>query len=99
FTLAEWADVFAAADAVVSVNTGLMHLAAIVGARTVSLEGPTPLGRWGPIGPRTRSVVTTYDGCGYLDLGFEYAGHRLDCMLGISVDAVHTAVREVLALA
>jgi len=96
FSLAEVADVLTASEIVVSVNTGLMHLAALLGARTVSLEGPTPVRRWGPIGPRVRSVTTTFDRCGYLDLGFEYAGQRLDCMEGISVDAVVAAVDDLI---
>ena len=96
-TLAEVADVLAASEVVVTVNTGLMHLAALVGARTVSLEGPTPVRRWGPLGPRARSVVTTLPHCGYLDLGFEYAGQRLDCMDGVHVDAVMEAIDELLA--
>lgn len=95
FTLAELADVLAASDVVVSVNTGVMHLAGLVGARTVSLEGPVPPKRWGPVGPSVRSVVTTLPNCGYLDLGFEYAGQRLDCMTGVSVDAVLAAVDDV----
>lgn len=81
---------------VVSVNTGVMHLAALVGAPTISLEGPVPVRRWGPLGPSARSVVTTLPDCGYLDLGFEYAGHRLDCMDGVSVDAVEREVRALL---
>jgi ADP-heptose:LPS heptosyltransferase len=97
YNLGETADVLAASEVVVTVNTGLMHLAAQVGARTISLEGPTPLHRWGPLGPRARSVVTTLPGCGYLDLGFEYAGQRLDCMDGITVDAVVEAIDTLLA--
>ena len=34
----------------VSVNTGVMHLAAILGTPTVSLNGPTAPHRWGPQG-------------------------------------------------
>lgn len=99
FSLSEVAEVLAASEAVVSVNTGLMHLAALVGARTVSLEGPTPTRRWGPLGPRVRTVVTSLDGCSYIDLGFEYAGQRLDCMDGISVDAVVDAVDDLMTTA
>ncbi|MEO6878375.1 MAG: glycosyltransferase family 9 protein [Gemmatimonadaceae bacterium] len=98
YTLTELADVFAASEVVVSVNTGVMHLSALVGARTVSLEGPTPLRRWGPLGPRVRSVVSTLPGCGYLNLGFEYAGNRTDCMDGVSVQAVGHAVDELMKL-
>jgi heptosyltransferase III len=97
YTLAELADVLVASVAVVSVNTGVVHLAALSGARTISLEGPVPPLRWGPIGPRVRSVVTTLPDCGYLHLGFEYAGQRLDCMDGVHVDDVLKAIDELLA--
>ena len=97
FTLPELADVLAASEVVVSVNTGVMHLATLVGARTVSLEGPTPAWRWGPIGPRVRHVESVLPGCGYLNLGFEYSGRRRDCMEGISVDAVFAAIGELVA--
>jgi len=96
FTLAELADVFASSDVVVSVNTGVMHLAALLGVPTVSLEGPAAAHRWGPVGPRVRSVASTVPGSGYLDLGFEYDGHRLDAMDGVSVSATLGAIDELL---
>ena len=98
FTLAELADLFAAAEVVVSVNTGVAHLAGLVGARTVSLEGPTPACRWRPLGPCVRTVETSLPECGYLNLGFEYGGHRHDCMSGVSVQAVVEAVDELMEL-
>lgn len=79
YSLVELADVIAASQLVVSVNTGVMHLASLLGAPTISLEGPVAVHRWRPIGPRARSVVSTLPGAGYLDLGFEYDGQRLDC--------------------
>jgi ADP-heptose:LPS heptosyltransferase len=91
--------VLAACEFVVSVNTGVMHLAALVGARTVSLEGPVPVRRWGPVGARVRSVESALPNCGYLHLGFEYAGQRSDCMDGVSVDAVHAAINDLLRTA
>jgi ADP-heptose:LPS heptosyltransferase len=96
YTLAELADVIAGSRAVITVNTGVAHLAGLIGARTVSLEGPTPPSRWRPLGPRVRTVTSTLPGCGYLDLGFEYAGQRLDCMEGVSVLAVIQAAEELL---
>lgn len=98
YSLPELTDLLARADLVVSVNTGVMHLAALCGARTVSLEGPTPPLRWGPLGPRVRAVTSTYSGSGYLNLGFEYHGQRHDCMEGIAVDAVLLAVDELMKL-
>ena len=79
---------------VVSVNTGVMHLAAAAGAPTVALNGPTNDARWGPLGPRVVSLSSSLRGCGYLNLGWEYDGHRTDCMQGISVDRVADAVLE-----
>jgi heptosyltransferase-3 len=91
----ELVDLLAGSDCVVSVNTGVMHLAAATGAPTVALNGPTAELRWGPVGPCTRSVNSNFAGCGYLNLGFEYRGQRTDCMEGISVDAVFDAVTEI----
>lgn len=96
FTIHETLDVLARSRAVVSVNTGTMHLAAAVGAPTVALNGPTSERRWGPLNERTVSVNSTYDGCGYLNLGSEYAGRREDCMLGISVERVLEATASLL---
>jgi heptosyltransferase III len=96
-SLAELADLLAASRAVVSVNTGVLHLSAAIGARTVSLDGPTSSRRWGPIGPRTRSVESTFANCGYLNLGWEYDGHRLNCMMGVHVSDVAKAVDALIA--
>ena len=60
------------AAGVVSVNTGVMHLAAAVGAPIVALNGPTPVRRWGPVGSASRSVVSPLIPDGYLDLGWEH---------------------------
>lgn len=73
-SLPELARHLQAATAVVSVNTGIMHLAALAGARTVGLHGPTSRRRWGPVGPRTQALVAeSHDApTEYLHLGFEY---------------------------
>ena len=95
YDLRELLDVLRGSRCVVSVNTGVMHLAAAVGAPTVALNGPTSERRWGPVGERTASVSSSLPGCGYLNFGWEYRGQRTDCMLGISVDAVLEAVDRV----
>jgi heptosyltransferase I len=97
YSLAELCEIVRKSEAVVSVNTGIAHLAGLAGARTVSLEGPTPTRRWCPLGPRVMPVVTTTPGSGYLNLGFEYSGNRLDCMNGIEVSAVARAIDELIA--
>lgn len=92
-TLPQLAHLLAHADAVVSVNTGVMHLAALVGAPTIGLHGPTAAARWGPVGPRTRAVVSPCPGAGYLDLGFEYDRHAHDCMAELPVERVVEAIK------
>lgn len=81
-------DLLSAATAVVSVNTGVMHLAAAVGTPTVSLNGPTSEMRWGPHGANPFSVSIPPPLGGYLNLGFEYDGQYTDSMRHISVEDV-----------
>lgn len=87
----ELVGVLAAARCVVSVNTGLMHLAAAAGAPTIALNGPTSALRWGPVGDRVVCIDSSLPRCGFLNLGFEYDGQRTDCMSGIDVDRVAEA--------
>ena len=87
------------AAGVVSVNTGVMHVAAALGVPTVALNGPTSGRRWGPIGPHTRSVASPAAPDGYLDLGFERDARYADCMRAISVPAVLGAWDELRAAA
>jgi heptosyltransferase-3 len=94
YRLTELVGVLAAARCVISVNTGVMHMAAAAGALTIALNGPTASLRWGPIGPNVVNLDSDLPGCGYLNLGFEYDGRRLDCMRGISVERVLDAIRE-----
>ena len=86
------------ARVIISVNTGVMHLAAIVGAPTVSINGPNRNGRWGPIGPRAFGVEAPGEGCGYLHLGFNFDGQATDCMERITVDQVEAAAHFVMSL-
>lgn len=86
--LAAVAGLLAGARCVVSVNTGIMHLAAAVGAPTLGLNGPTSERRWGPIGPRTTCASVPPPHGGYLHLGFEYAGRPIDCMQRIGLEDV-----------
>jgi ADP-heptose:LPS heptosyltransferase len=90
-SLVQVLDLLVGSVGVISVNTGIMHMAAASGAPTVGLNGPTSSERWGPIGPFAVSVNSSFEGCGYLNLGSEYKGRREDCMLGISVDDVARA--------
>jgi ADP-heptose:LPS heptosyltransferase len=97
-SLPETVRVLREAAAVVSVNTGIVHLAAAVETPVISLNGPTNSARWGPIGPNAISIDAEGPDCGYLNLGFEYRGHREDCMSTIRPERVLEALRRVLAV-
>jgi ADP-heptose:LPS heptosyltransferase len=84
------------ATLVVSVNTGVMHLAAIAGAPTIGLSGPTSDLRWGPLGPRAIGLQSQGTDCGYLNFGFEFDGRPTDCMEQIGVDEVVTAAEQLM---
>lgn len=75
------------ASIVISVNTGIMHMAAVMDLPTLGLHGPTDPRRWGPLGARATALLPEGGGCGYLNLGFEYRGQPQDCMerLGYAV--------------
>ncbi len=53
-----------AAGRVVSADTGPGHLAALLGAKALSLHGPTPPWRTGLRGPRASSAGSSCGGCG-----------------------------------
>lgn len=89
-SLPELAWLLARADAVVSVNTGIMHLAALAGAPTVGLHGATNPRRWGPVGPRCVSLLPRKGQCAYLNLGFEYPADA-------EPELAHLPVEDVLA--
>jgi len=80
---------------VASVNTGVMHLAAIVGAPTVSLNGPTAEHRWGARGPRVANVQPADGSGGYLHLGFEFDGQPRDIIERIKLDQVAEACEAI----
>ena len=86
---------------VVAVNTGTMHLAALLEKPLVALHGPTNPHRWGPIYPGHSSESSTLvlgpgleEGGAYLNLGFEYPENPTYLMDQISVEAVIVALRK-----
>jgi ADP-heptose:LPS heptosyltransferase len=97
--LAEVAALMSLARLVVSVNTGIAHLAAAVGVPVVTLHGPTNPKRWRPIGPHCVAIVPDappHIPTGYLNLGFEFPPDVPPCMDYISVSSVIDAIDAVL---
>lgn len=78
----------------VSVNTGVMHIAAALGVPVVGLQGPTSSKRWGPVGMNAVAIDSTLAACGYLHLGWEYPSDPPRCMETISYEAVRDACKR-----
>ncbi|MBI4740438.1 MAG: putative lipopolysaccharide heptosyltransferase III [Betaproteobacteria bacterium] len=96
-SLKELAALTARARLFVGVDSAPMHIAAAMGTPTVALFGPSGDREWGPWGVPARVVASDahpcrpcgIDGCG--------GGKVSDCLAGLPVDRVHTAVLELLA--
>jgi ADP-heptose:LPS heptosyltransferase len=85
---------------VVGIDSGPLHLAAMVGARVVGLYGPLSPAQWGPwSSPELHRLVRVFLSCSPCDCIFDPpCGISLHppCMSGITVDAVLAAASEFL---
>jgi ADP-heptose:LPS heptosyltransferase len=70
-SLAELAAAMEAARLVVSVDTGVMHLAAALEVPLIALHGPTRPERWGPVSKAARACVSPHPAAGYINFGYE----------------------------
>jgi heptosyltransferase-3 len=96
-SLSETVHLVERAAAVVSVNTGLMHIAAALDRPLVALHGPTNPGRWGPVSKNAVVIGPGPErGCGYLNLGHEYPARPPDCMECIAANEVLAALARCL---
>jgi ADP-heptose:LPS heptosyltransferase len=92
-TLAQLAEVLAAAACVVVGNTGPAHLAAAVGTPVVSLFAPTvPAVRWRPWGVPLELLHTDVPCAGCRARACPVPGHP--CLGGVEVDDVLAAVER-----
>lgn len=93
--LVELSEFLSQSKIVISVNTGVMHLAAAVGAPLVALHGPTDPVRWGPLSrtEKTKILVPQAVPCApCLNLGFEYGCSTNKCMESITSKSVIEAI-------
>lgn len=96
YSLSDMITILAKARLVVSVNTGIMHLAAAVGVPLVALHGATSELRWGPLSDKA-VVVQSGEPCHpCISLGFESNCDNPVCMEHISVGMVLDAANAVI---
>jgi len=83
--------ILARASLVVSVDTGIMHVAAALGAPLVAMHGPTSSKRWGPLGKKSIAIDTPLSEGGYISMGWEKLSSPPACMESISFKSVRDA--------
>jgi ADP-heptose:LPS heptosyltransferase len=93
-SLMETAALLSNARLIITVNTGIMHIAAAVNSNVIALHGPTNPRRWGPLNEDAISLVPPGEGHGYTNLGFEYPRNAVDSMLLLSADQVIAVARR-----
>ncbi len=81
-------DILQNAILVISVNTGIMHMAAAYNGCVIALHGPTSPLRWGPVCDNKVDFTGTTKGSGCLHLGFEYVGDDMNSLDTIDENSV-----------
>lgn len=90
-SIAELASVLKAVRLLITVDTGILHLASALNVATVALHGPTRSWRWGGRSPAVISLDAPHPQAGFVHLGFEASPDGGDIMSGLGVDAVYAA--------
>jgi ADP-heptose:LPS heptosyltransferase len=83
----------------VTIDTGIAHLAAAVDGAVVGLHGPTSFERWGACHGRASGLNASHSAAGYIHYGFEQHPLGDEVMACLSVDEVFLAVMARLQLA
>lgn len=99
-SLAETAALIEEVGTIITVNTGIMHLAAAVDSRIIALHGPTSPLRWGPISDKSVILTPNIKCDQLLSLGFEKHNCVVEdgCISTIKVDDVYQALNNNLGL-
>ncbi len=84
-SLPETAEMLRNCQLVYSVDTGIMHLAAASGCNLVSLHGPTPAARWGPLNTNSIKLEPGPECLRCGNLGFEDCSKNRQCINDITV--------------
>lgn len=92
--LKETAYLLKTAFLVISVDTGIMHLAAALNCRVIGLHGPTSPKRWGAIGERVVALTPSMDYKPCIHLGFEKKCSHNYCMRALSIAQVQEAIEQ-----
>jgi heptosyltransferase I len=96
YTLEETAALVERAMLMVCSNTGILHVSACVGTRTIGLHGPTNKVKWGAYNKNAIAIQSDKYCSPCLYLGHDYGCNVHTCMTHIRVDDVYMSIRKVL---
>ena len=77
-------------------NTGILHMAAAIGIKTIGLHGPNNPKQWGAYSEKAEVILSDIFCSPCLYLGHEYGCITPVCMPRIKVEDVYLKVREIL---
>lgn len=89
--LAKLGDLIRRARLLITIDTGVLHLAAAVDANILALHGPTRSKRWGARTPNAVSLDSSHPAAGYIVYGYERHLRGHETMLSHTVDDVAQA--------
>lgn len=95
-SLSELAFVLGAARLLITVDTGVLHLASAIGAPTLALHGPTCSARWGGRSPSVTSLDSPHPDAGFIHFGFEENPRGSNVMAALGADVVYRAALRIL---
>jgi ADP-heptose:LPS heptosyltransferase len=96
YTLEQTAALIERAQLMVCSNTGILHVSACVGTRTIGLHGPTNKVKWGAYNKNAVAIQSDKYCSPCLYLGHDYGCNKPTCMSHITSDEVYIAIRKVL---
>jgi len=95
FSLQETANIVGKAKLIISIDTGIMHLASALNTNLIAIHGPTSPRRWGPLSANSYSVYINYQCSPCISLGFESSCTNNQCMKIIkSSDIINIIEKE-----
>jgi len=81
---------------VISIDTGIMHLASALNCNLISIHGPTSPDRWGPLGSNSYSIFLNKDCSPCISLGFETNCQNNICIQDIETNKILSIVEKII---
>ena len=81
---------------VITINTGIMHIASFLRCNLIAIHGPTNSKRWGPLNENSIVINSPYPEAPCLNLGFEYNCKDRDgkCMKAIMPETIIDSIEK-----